>query len=118
MSTKSLGYHILLDFYGCDAEIINDVDFLRRLGYEAARVARLNVIGENHHQFSPQGVTVVLMIEESHISFHSWPEHHFLAVDLFTCGSVEAAKKAVEHLQQRLPCTKVVVKEVQRGSIQ
>ncbi len=110
-----LGYHFLLDFYGCAERLIDDTEFLLNIGKEAAAIAKLKVIGENYHHFSPHGVTVVLMIEESHISFHSWPEHQYLAVDLFTCGSVQAAKKAVVFLQEQLPCKKMTIKEVKRG---
>ncbi len=114
---ESLGYHLLLDLHGCDEKLIDDVQFLSKIGKEAAIVAKLKVIGEIQHHFQPQGVTVILMIEESHISFHSWPEHQYLAVDLFTCGSVEAAKDAIKYLQKQIPCQEFTLKEVPRGVI-
>ncbi|WP_416192701.1 adenosylmethionine decarboxylase [Neisseria sp. CCUG12390] len=82
--------HGLLDLYGCNAEILKDEGRLKTLLAEAAQAAGATVIGSHFHTFGGGGgVTGVLLLAESHISIHTWPEHGFAAVDAFICGGSE-----------------------------
>jgi S-adenosylmethionine decarboxylase proenzyme len=83
---KALGKHILCEFYGCDQACIADADRVREILLEAAEVAGATIVDSMFHQYSPHGVSGVVVIEESHLAIHTWPEHGFAAVDLFTCG--------------------------------
>ena len=69
-----------------DAALLDDAPYLERLLRDAAERARLTVVSSEFHQFSPHGVTGVLLLAESHVSIHTWPEHAYAAVDVFACN--------------------------------
>lgn len=87
---SALGNHILVEFMRCEPEIMNDVSGIERDMVEAARKAGATVINSTFHHFSPYGVSGVVVIEESHLAIHTWPEYGYAAVDLFTCGEMDA----------------------------
>jgi len=84
---NSLGRHILVEFYGCSQEILGDAARLEKLVVKAAKDAGATVLNSTFHQFSPVGTSGVVVIQESHLAIHTWPEFHYAAVDLFTCGT-------------------------------
>jgi len=81
----------------------------------AAAEAGATVLGESFHKFQPVGVTGVVIISESHICIHTWPEHRYAAVDIFTCGDAFAPRKAADIIIQRLESTDRTITEVPRG---
>jgi S-adenosylmethionine decarboxylase len=81
-----LGHHSLLDFNGCDAEILKDTPFLREHLLAAVKMAGGTIVTDTFHTFSPHGVSGVVVIAESHVTLHTWPEHGYAAVDVFSCG--------------------------------
>jgi spermidine synthase len=83
---NSLGRHILVEFFGCSADILNDVPLIESSMVGAAADAGATVISSVFHHFSPFGVSGVVVIQESHLAIHTWPEYRYAAVDLFTCG--------------------------------
>ena len=83
---NSLGRHILVEFFGCSADILNDVPLIESSMVGAATDAGATVISSMFHHFSPFGVSGVVVIQESHLAIHTWPEYRYAAVDLFTCG--------------------------------
>jgi len=83
----NLGRHILVEFYGCDPQIMNDVVQIEQHMVQAAKEAQATVVNSTFHHFSPYGVSGVVVIEESHLAIHTWPEFGYAAVDIFTCGS-------------------------------
>lgn len=87
---KALGNHILVEFMGCDPHIMNDVSSIERDMVDAALKAGATVINSTFHHFSPYGVSGVVVIQESHLAIHTWPEYGYAAVDLFTCGEMDA----------------------------
>jgi spermidine synthase len=100
---NSLGRHILVEFHGCSAEILNDVPRIEHDMLEAATRSGATIINSVFHHFSPFGVSGVIVIQESHLAIHTWPEYRYAAVDLFTCGdsvnpwvSYESLKTAFE----------------------
>ncbi|MEO1348290.1 MAG: polyamine aminopropyltransferase [Cyanobacteria bacterium J06635_15] len=100
---RSLGRHILVEFHGCSAEILNDVPCIEHSMVEAAKEAGATLINSVFHHFSPFGVSGVVVIQESHLAIHTWPEYRYAAVDLFTCGysvnpwvSYDSLKKAFQ----------------------
>ena len=78
--------HFLLELYKCDYEKLNDESFLRCTLNNAAKLANATVLNLISNKFEPQGVTAIALLAESHISIHTWPESHYSAVDIFTCG--------------------------------
>ena len=87
---SALGNHILVEFMRCEPNIMNDVSAIERDMVEAAKKAGATVINSTFHHFSPYGVSGVVVIEESHLAIHTWPEYGYAAVDLFTCGEMDA----------------------------
>ncbi|MGF1571313.1 MAG: polyamine aminopropyltransferase [Nodosilinea sp.] len=84
---NSLGRHILVEFFGCSSDILNDVPLIESSMVAAAKEAGATVISSVFHHFSPFGVSGVVVIQESHLAIHTWPEYRYAAVDLFTCGT-------------------------------
>ena len=111
----ALGTHILLDLRACDNALLNDVAEVRRAMLDAAVAANATIIGESFHAFSTIGVSGAVIIAESHLTIHTWPEYGFAAVDIFTCGATLRPDRAVAVLIERLRCGESKQWEVQRG---
>ena len=109
------GRHLLVEYTGCDFQILDDVKRIEALMNEAARAARTNLVASVFQPFEPQGVTGVVVVEESHLSIHTWPEHGYAAVDFFTCGE-SSPERAHEVLFAglRAQCAEVIL--VDRGT--
>jgi len=83
---KTLGRHILVEYHGCNPDKLNDVVLIEKSMVNAAKAAEATVINSTFHHFSPFGVSGVVVIQESHLAIHTWPEYGYAAVDIFTCG--------------------------------
>lgn len=112
---NALGKHLLLELKRCDPEALNDLPFIREALLMAAREAGASVMGETFHQFAPQGVTGVVVISESHLCIHTWPEYEYAAVDIFTCGEIFQPEKAAEIIIGRLRSEESSMIAIQRG---
>ena len=112
---NALGKHLLLELKDCDREVLNDLSFLKGLLLAAAKEAGATVLGESFHQFNPRGVSGVVIITESHLFIHTWPEHGYAAVDIFTCGNTVQPGKAAQILISRLGAKNHSMLEIQRG---
>jgi len=112
---NALGKHLLLELKGCNKEVLNDVGFLRGALITAAGEAGAIVLGESFHQFNPQGVSGVVIIAESHLCIHTWPEYGYAAVDIFTCGNSVQPEKAAEILMGKLGSKDHSIMEIERG---
>ena len=113
----SLGTHLLLDLKGCNAELLDDVDYIREVVLTAAREAGATVVGETFHKFRPIGVTGIVAIAESHISIHTWPEHSYAAADIFTCGQSLTPLRAADLIVEMLECANASITGVRRGDV-
>lgn len=85
-TVKTLGHHSLIELSGCDPEKLKRVVGVRRAMLEAARRANGTIVKAVFHAFSPWGVSGVVVIAESHLTIHTWPEHGYAAVDVFSCS--------------------------------
>ena len=112
---NALGKHLLLELKDCDREVLNDLSFLKGLLLAAAKEAGATVLGESFHQFNPRGVSGVVIITESHLFIHTWPEHGYAAVDIFTCGNTVQPGKAAQILISKLGAKNHSMLEIQRG---
>lgn len=94
---RSLGVHIILDLYNITN---NDITFyvkdIKSILLDIVRQSKLNMISFSFHQFEPYGVTGIILLEESHISIHTWPEKRYVAIDIYTCGDHNKAYTAKE----------------------
>ena len=115
---QALGRQILIEFYDCQSDILTDRDRIRQYMLEAARHAGATVISDTFHHFKPDGVSGVVVIAESHISIHTWPEHRYAAVDVFTCGDSVDPWGVPRYLQEKLQAKNVSSMEIKRGLFQ
>jgi len=111
---KAFGRHLIVEYRGCDTDILNRMDTIERLMREAASEAGTTVVASVFHPFSPQGITGVVVIEESHLSIHTWPEHGYAAVDFYTCGDGDP-ETAHRILMSGLDADYAEVMQVDRG---
>ncbi len=112
---NALGKHLLLELKDCDKEVLNDVAFLKGALLAAASECGATVLGESFHQFSPQGISGVVVIAESHLFIHTWPEYGYVAADIFTCGDSVKPEKAAQILIRKLGAKSHSIIEIQRG---
>jgi S-adenosylmethionine decarboxylase proenzyme len=105
----------LVEYHRCDPNVLNDLERLRECMLEAANRCGATVLEDSFHYFSPQGVSGVVVIAESHIAIHTWPEYKYAAVDIFTCGTTVDPWIAFRHLEQGLYSTECSVREIIRG---
>lgn len=109
------GRHLLADLHGVAPDRLTDPAAIETLLRAAAAAAGSTPVGGHFHPFGPGlGVTGVLLLKESHISIHTWPEHGFAAVDVFMCGDARP-ERAVEVIQAALAAASVSLREVARG---
>ncbi len=111
----TVGAHILADFWGVAFARLDDAQELLKELHRAAKLANMTVLGAEWHKFKPHGFTAMLLLAESHISIHTYPESGYAAIDIFTCGSGET-EKALAHLQAVLQPTRVRKVNVRRGA--
>lgn len=112
---KALGRHILVEFMNCKADVLNDVTAIENAMVQAAQIAGATVINSTFHHFSPYGVSGVVVIQESHLAIHTWPEYRYAAVDLFTCGDSVDPWVSFEHLKEAFGASYSAL-EMNRGS--
>jgi len=104
-----------MELEDCDKEILDDIDALKGILLTAAKEAGATVLGESFHGFSPHGISGVVIIAESHLFIHTWPEHGYAAADIFTCGDSVQPNKAAEILVNELGARNHSIKEIERG---
>ena len=114
---KALGRQIVVEYYGCNPDILNDVAFIKRSMRNAALEAGATIVQEAFHLFNPHGVSGVIVIAESHLTIHTWPEYGYAAVDLFTCGDDVDPDAAFHYLRDGLQAQSYNAMEMKRGII-
>lgn len=113
---KSVGIHILVEFYDCNKDVLNDPLVIETEMVKAAELIEATVVSSSSHTFSPHGVSAVVVIAESHLTMHTWPEHGYAAVDLFFCTKAIDPWIAIDHLNHILGAQKSTSVEFKRGS--
>lgn len=112
---NSLGRHVLAEIYGCAEDILNDIQQVEKIMVKAALAAGAEIREVAFHKFSPQGVSGVVVISESHLAIHTWPELGYAAVDVFTCGDTVDPWVSCNYIKQGFTAQRMEAKEVKRG---
>lgn len=112
---QALGRQILVEFYDCDRDVLNDEPLIREILLEGVRRSNATIVSDTFHTFSPHGVSGVVVIAESHVAIHTWPEHGYAAVDIFTCGETIDPWSIQQYLQQGFGAGNVSSMEMKRG---
>jgi S-adenosylmethionine decarboxylase len=84
----ALGTHLLIELRDCNPEILKSLEKVRKILVSAAKEAKATIINNSFHEFNPFGISGVVVIAESHLTIHTWPEYGYAAVDIFTCGEI------------------------------
>jgi len=116
MSKHRLGKSLSIDLYGCKGSGLDNKEFVEDLLQHAAKEAKATVLNIYVHQFSPQGITGVIAISESHMAVHTWPEYDFVSVDIYTCGDIAMPDKAKDYVIKKLQPQRHEIKEQTRGN--
>jgi len=109
------GTHIICELSGCDTRVLTDLGRVRSIMVAAAKEANAEVLKVAFHRFDPHGVSGVVVIAESHLSIHTWPESGYAAVDFYTCGDHTDPWRACEYAAEKLGAQSMLTTEVKRG---
>ncbi len=112
---ETLGQHILLDVWETDFEKLNDSGFIKQIMLEAAEVSGATVITSTFQEFPVQGLSGVVVLSESHISVHTYPEHGYASFDIYTCGEHVDPRLACEYIVNKLGTRRYYEREFVRG---
>ncbi len=112
---RHAGVHYMAEFWG--AREIDGPGELESLLHGAARAGHATIMREAIHAYTPQGITGFVLLADSHLSLHTWPELDYVAVDIFTCGRDASGREALAYLEQALEPERVEIHRVLRGEL-
>src|SRR5256712_7191979 len=112
---NALARHLLLEMFDCTPDAIDSLEAVKGGVVEAARRAQATIVDVVFHEFNPFGISGVVVIAESHLSIHTWPEYRYAAVDIFSCGDVLKPEVAASYLVEQFAAERTSVVEMQRG---
>ena len=108
-------HSLVVEYYDCETNVLNDGIRVEEYIVVAAHAAKATLIKSIFHPFFPQGVSGVVVIAESHLTIHTWPEHGYAAVDIFTCGCEASPERACDYLTKKLRARRSTTVEIKRG---
>ena len=106
---------MLLELFDCESDSINNLAAVKGALVEAAKRAHATIVDVVFHEFNPFGISGVVVIAESHLSIHTWPEYRYAAVDIFSCGDILQPEIAANYLVEQFGAERTSVVEMQRG---
>ncbi len=113
----ALGTHLLVELRDCNPEILKDLKKVKNAMVSAAKEAKATIVDISFHEFNPFGISGMVVIAESHLSIHTWPEYAYAAVDIFTCGDIIKPEVAASFLIKEFESANASVVEMKRGII-
>jgi S-adenosylmethionine decarboxylase len=111
----ALGTHLLVELKECNPETLKSLEKIRSVMVSAAKEAKATIIDISFREFNPFGISGIVVIAESHLTIHTWPEYGYAAVDIFTCGDIIKTEKAASYLIKQLECKNPSIVEMKRG---
>ena len=111
----AVGIHIIADMYGVDPVLLARVEKMKEIFEGAVNFAKLSKISSDYYQFRPEGASGIVLIAESHLSFHTWPEYGLVTLDIYTCGDPKQADLAYEYIKEKLNPSHVDMVRMERG---
>jgi len=112
---NALGTHLLVELRECNPEILKSLEKVRNALVSAAKEAKATIVDISFHEFNPFGISGVVVIAESHLTIHTWPEYDYAAIDIFTCGDVIKPEVAASYLIKQFECRNPSIVEIKRG---
>jgi len=110
-----LGRHFLADFYNCSCETLNDVNKISDIMTKSVEASKATIIKPFFHKFSPQGISGIIVIAESHLAIHTWPEFKYAAVNLFSCGNFDFIE-TLRYIKINLNAARYSINDIKRGT--
>lgn len=92
MDFSTIGRHLVVEYRGCGERVLNDLTRIQSTMENAATACGATIVDSVWHRFTPTGVSGIILVQESHLSIHTWPERQYAAVDLYTCGDLDPLK--------------------------
>ncbi|RKD75733.1 adenosylmethionine decarboxylase proenzyme [Sinobaca qinghaiensis] len=111
----TMGRHVIAELWGCNIDKLNDREAMENVFVNAALEAGAEVREVAFHKFAPQGVSGVVIISESHLTIHSFPEHGYASIDVYTCGDTIDPNVASDYIAKALEATEKETLELPRG---
>lgn len=115
MILKTLGHHWLIELSHCNPSTLNSQAQIEKILLEAAQIAKVTVIKSVFHKFAPQGISGVVVIAESHLTIHTWPEHEYAAIDLFSCTDKIRFSEMLDFLSHTFEARSTQLQKITRG---
>lgn len=112
---QALGTHLLVELRDCNPEILRNLSKVKNGMVSAAKEAGATIVDVSFHEFNPFGISGMVIIAESHLSIHTWPEHAYAAVDIFTCGNIIKPEVAATFLIGQFESKSPSIVELKRG---
>jgi len=112
---KSIGHHYIVEASGCDPKIISSVEKVQQILVKAAEISGAHIWAVSVSKFPPKGVSGVIVISESHISTHTWPEYGYGALDFYTCGDAVDPEKGIFYAVEAFGASTSHITEITRG---
>jgi spermidine synthase len=112
---RTLGTQWIVELYGCDPTALERVPWVQETLLTAASRANVKIVSFGFHQFEPYGVSGVIIVEESHIAIHTWPEYRYAALDLFFCSPSVNTRIIIQTLKERFCAESFKLLEIKRG---
>ena len=109
-----LGEHLLIDIICDNYDILNSLEKLEELSDKLIKICKLTKLSELKHKFKPHGITLIVLLSESHLSMHTWPENKSICIDIFSCSDNLDVKKIEEILSQYFVINNIIIKLVNR----
>jgi len=111
----ALGTHLLVELRECNHDILSDTERIKKIMVAAAMEAKATIVDTSWNPFNPIGFSGVVVIAESHLTIHTWPEYDYAAVDIFTCGDLIKPEVAASFLIEEFECKDPSIVEMKRG---
>lgn len=115
MEYSTFGKHIIVDLWGVASPLLDDIYFLEHHLVAAADQSGAHVLNVSKKKFQPYGVTVLILLSESHLSIHTYPEKNFAAIDCYTCGTTVEPQIAIDYIVNILKPERMHTKKLIRG---
>lgn len=116
-AVATTGTHIIVEAAGCSRETLTDPEKIEQIFMEAAKLANMTVKASHFFRFSPTGVSGAVIVAESHISIHTWPEEGYAAIDVYTCGESDP-ERAVDYILRKIGAKHAHISEIKRGILE
>lgn len=112
----AIGRQAIMDIYDYKEIDIENLDLIKRLLFESAKESNLHIVDYKFHKFDPIGISGVLVLAESHLTIHTWPEYNYIAIDVFTCGNKINPVFACEVIAKNLCSDNYKIEYFERGN--